>query len=202
MNPDLEGIWEGYRTDSAFATLRREGIRLVPGRGLTAHPAAMLVGEAPGAMENLKRQPFVGPSGVLLGRLLEIAGLAWGDVYVTNVVKYRPPRNATPTEDLVVASVPYLRREYAAVRPSCLVAIGAVAHSVLGAASLRDRPRTHRGHQSVSLSAVAGQHLVIRGGIDYWPMLHPSHVLRNKKVLGPIVEEHWIAFGSWLRGEE
>jgi DNA polymerase len=164
---------------------------------------AMLVGEAPGARENLHGKPFVGPSGILLGRLLALAGLDWEDVYVTNVVKYWPGKgNPTPAGDLVVASVPYLRREYASVKPDCLVAIGSVAHAVLGAASLRDRARKHRGRQAFSLSRVAGQHLVIKGDIDYWAMFHPSHVLRNRKVMGPVVEEHWTRFGAWLRGEE
>lgn len=195
----LEDIWEDYAADPAFATLRREGVRLVRGRGKTEHPVAMLVGEAPGARENLHGKPFVGPSGILLGRLLEVARLSWDDVYVTNAVKYWPGRgNPTPTADLVAAGVRYLRREYAAVQPGCLVAVGAVAHSALGAASLRDR---HHRSRAVPLSSVAGRRLTIGEGVDYWAMYHPSLVLRNRKVMGPIVEQDWLRFGAWLRGE-
>lgn len=196
----LEDIWEDYAADPAFAALRREGVRLCRGRGRTAHPMAMLVGEAPGARENLRGEPFIGPSGILLGRLLGVAGLSWEDVYVTNVVKYWPELrdgSRRPAEDHVVAGVPYLRREYAAVHPDCLVAVGSVAHSVLGAPYLRGS----RGRQSSSLTTVAGKHLNING-VDYWPMYHPSHVLRNRKVMERIVTEHWERFGEWIRTGE
>jgi uracil-DNA glycosylase family 4 len=203
VNADLEEVWEGYRSDPAFESLRREGIRLVPGKGLTSRPLAMLVGEAPGATENLRGEPFVGVSGVLLGRLLEVAGLAWGDVYTTNVVKYRPFRNARPGEDVIMASLPYLRREFAIVAPTALVAVGAVAHSVLGMSSLASRVKGKPGNnRPVSLTSVAGQHFVIRGNVDYWPMLHPSYVLRGGPRMRAVAEEHWANLGKWVRGEE
>ena len=147
----LDDVWEDYVADPAFATLRRPGIRLVPGRGQTSHPRAMLVGEAPGALENLHGRPFIGPWGILLGRMMQVAGLSWADVYATQVVKYWPPLDNgshRPSEDVIVAGASYLRREYAAVQPDCIVAIGAVAHSVLVLiyAILRDqRPYTDLG---------------------------------------------------------
>jgi len=99
----------------------------VPGEGPV--PAdVFLVGEAPGAKEDHQGRPFVGPSGMLLERLLETAGLTRKDVYITSCVKCRPPGNRTPrTLELDTCQENWLNRQIDLVDPKIVVLLGKVA---------------------------------------------------------------------------
>jgi DNA polymerase len=88
---------------------------------------SLVVGEAPGAQEDLKGEPFVGQSGHLLTRLLEKAGVARDTVYITNVVKCRPPDNRDPKPDELVACKPYLLAQIAKIQPNVIVTVGKYA---------------------------------------------------------------------------
>ena len=112
---------------------------IVPGEG---SPTAdvMLVGEAPGASEDEQGRPFVGRSGKLLDELLAEAGLARADVFITNVVKARPPGNRDPQADEVAHHLPWLERQLALIRPQR----GDPARAPR-ARPLRARPQDHRG---------------------------------------------------------
>src|SRR3989442_7458697 len=107
----------------------------VPGEG---PPGAklFLVGEAPGRHEDEQGRPFVGAAGKVLDAALERAGLARRDVFITNVVKCRPPENRKPRADEIAACRPYLVAQVRAVRPSVLVALGDTAFSGLLGASV------------------------------------------------------------------
>lgn len=185
---DLDELYDAYRCDPAFAGLRQEHIRLVPGIG-TREPAALLVGEAPGATENLRQVPFCGPSGKLLRQLMSLAGLSEENSYITNVVKYRPPLNRTPTQQEVIDSLSYLREEYKLLgRPRLVVALGSVAKVALA--------RDIKG----SISNLAGT-MIERKGTAYWFMFHPSYVLRQRNASSTMYEkarQHWVALGEWL----
>lgn len=87
----------------------------------------MFVGEGPGAEEDATGRPFVGPAGQLLDRMIAAMGLTRAECYISNVVKCRPPFNATPRPDEVGACRPYLERQIALVRPRVLVALGRTA---------------------------------------------------------------------------
>ena len=102
---------------------------MVPGEG-SATAAVLLVGEAPGASEDTQGRPFVGRAGRLLDALLAAASLDRGDVYITNVVKARPPGNRDPRADEVAHHEPWLREELAVIRPRLVVPLGrhALAH--------------------------------------------------------------------------
>jgi uracil-DNA glycosylase family 4 len=112
----------------------------VPGEGPV--PAdVFIVGEAPGAKEDRQGRPFVGPSGMILEQLLEVAGLTRTDVYVTSCVKCRPPQNRTPrTLELDTCQENWLNRQIDLVDPKVLVLLGKVAISQLlqEEGSLRD----------------------------------------------------------------
>ena len=113
----------------------------------TGDPSArwMLVGEAPGAEEDLRGEPFVGQAGRLLDAMLAALGLSREQhVYICNVLKCRPPNNRNPLPEEVAACAPYLREQLALVRPQLLVALGRfAAQSLLGTtasiASLRGK---------------------------------------------------------------
>lgn len=125
----------------------------------------MVVGEAPGQKEDLEGVPFVGAAGQLLNRLLEHAGLARGDTFITNIVKCRPPANRDPLPDEVAACAGYLDRQVAAIQPAVILLLGRHAVQRL----LPGLP---------GISQVHGQ-LVERQDRAYVPLYHPAAALYN-----------------------
>jgi uracil-DNA glycosylase family 4 len=95
----------------------------VPGEG-NPHADVLLVGEGPGSSEDAQGRPFVGPAGRLLDELLARAGLRREDVFITNVVKHRPPGNRDPQPDEKEACGDYLERQIAAIQPKLIVTLG------------------------------------------------------------------------------
>lgn len=124
----LRGIYRDYMADPAFAHMRR-GQRLVPGRG-SMFPTLVMVGEAPGEMESISRKPFKGPAGGVLDRLLHDVGLTRSELFITNMVKYRPVigqikvRNRTPTPREIDASRSYVFRELAVFENTHVITFG------------------------------------------------------------------------------
>ncbi|MGH8293976.1 MAG: uracil-DNA glycosylase [Steroidobacteraceae bacterium] len=128
----------------------------------------MVIGEAPGAEEDRRGEPFVGPAGQLLDAMLHAIGLSRAEnVFIANVLKCRPPGNRDPRPEEVAACLPYLRRQIEHVHPRLLLAVGRVAaQNLLGTeASLsRLRGRVHRfGELNTPLV------------VTY----HPAYLLRN-----------------------
>lgn len=126
----------------------------------------MLVGEAPGAEEDERGEPFVGQAGRLLDNMLAAIGLdRTQDVYIANAVKCRPPHNRTPERVELAACLPYLDRQIALVQPRLLVALGRPA-----AQALLDR--------ELAISAARGKRFE-RQGIPVVVTYHPAYLLRN-----------------------
>jgi DNA polymerase len=84
----------------------------------------MFVGEAPGFYEDQQGKPFVGPAGQFLDELLTLAGFTRNDVFITNVVKHRPPANRDPEPDELEACDGFLRAQIAAIQPEVIVTLG------------------------------------------------------------------------------
>jgi uracil-DNA glycosylase family 4 len=97
--------------------------RAVPGEG-NAATEVMFVGEGPGFNEDRQGRPFVGQAGALLGELLASIGWARDEVFITNVVKCRPPGNRDPEPDEIAACAPYLTRQIAVLEPALIVTLG------------------------------------------------------------------------------
>ena len=103
----------------------------VPGEG-PVPGQVFILGEAPGEQEDRKGRPFVGPSGMILGQLLEAAGLTREQVYITSCVKCRPPNNRTPhTNELDTCQENWLNRQLDLVDPKIVVLLGKVAMNQL-----------------------------------------------------------------------
>lgn len=100
----------------------------VPGEG---NPEAeiLFVGEGPGFHEDAQGRPFVGPAGKLLSEMLARAGLKREDVFITNIVKHRPPGNRDPMPDEIAACGEYLERQIAEIKPKLIVTLG--RHSMM-----------------------------------------------------------------------
>ena len=165
-----EDGWEALRTDILGCT--RCGLHATRTQGVVGvgHPRAnwMVIGEAPGAEEDRRGEPFVGRAGQLLDAMLRAIGLSRAEnVYIANVLKSRPPNNRDPRPEEVAACLPYLRRQIALVRPRLLLAVGRIAaQNLLGTEQ--------------SLSRLRGQ--VHRFGELNTPLIvtyHPAYLLRN-----------------------
>jgi uracil-DNA glycosylase len=146
------------------ATLAELSDRLVFGEG---DPDAdlMLVGEAPGEEEDRSGRPFVGPAGQLLDRILASVAIDRDEVYITNMVKFRPPANRAPRPEEIEASLPLLLDQIRAVRPQVIVTLGNVPTQwFLGSKEgiTRARGRWYAWH-----------------GVRVFPMYHPAYLLRN-----------------------
>jgi uracil-DNA glycosylase family 4 len=191
---DLEDLHEAIREDPAFAHLRVGKNPLVPGEGKFQNTTVMIIGEAPGADEVMAGRPFVGASDQVLRQLMQIAGLTAGlstrhdgrhaNCWLTNAIKYRPPRNRTPIWSEIDAARPYLYREWQLIgRPKLVVPVGATGLSTL------------RGKQS-AITAFAGKYYR-QDGITVWPMFHPAYGLRNERMRSEI-ENDWEELAEWM----
>ena len=87
----------------------------------------LIVGEAPGAEEDRRGEPFVGPAGQLLTAMLKAIGLAREQVFIANILKCRPPRNRDPLPEEVACCLPYLQRQIALIKPSLMLVVGRIA---------------------------------------------------------------------------
>jgi uracil-DNA glycosylase len=147
--------------------LARTRKNAVAGEGQLA-AKIMFVGEAPGRSEDEKGRPFVGAAGRILDDLLQKAGIERSQVFITNVVKCRPPNNRVPEEDEVAACRPYLDRQIALIRPKVICILGRTAYaSLLGGSSIT----TNRGK------------IVEKGGQKYFLTYHPAAAIYNKSLL-------------------
>jgi DNA polymerase len=136
------------------------------------NPAArvMLIGEAPGAEEDRKGKPFVGPSGQLLDRMLATIGIDRTSVWITNVIYWRPPGNRTPAPAEIAACQPFLERQIELVRPKVMVFVGGIAARGLlgvreGVTKLRGRRLLYPLADGTTVPALV--------------MFHPAYLLRT-----------------------
>ncbi len=125
----------------------------------------MVVGEAPGFNEDRQGEPFVGAAGHLLDTLLSRIGLGRSDVYITNVLKCRPPQNRDPMPNEVESCSPYLARQLSMIKPKVVLVLG--RHAL-------ERLLPGQG----SISRIHGS-LVRRGDVAYVPLYHPAAALHN-----------------------
>ena len=125
----------------------------------------IFVGEGPGFEEDQQGEPFVGPAGQLLSKIIAAINLNRQKVYICNVVKCRPPHNRNPQTDEINTCMPFLERQIAAIRPTFICALGTIAaQSLLKTAEpiSKLRGRFHDYH-----------------GIKLLPTYHPAYLLRN-----------------------
>jgi DNA polymerase len=148
--------------------------RAVPGVG-PDDADIVFIGEGPGAEEDAQGKPFVGPAGQLLTKIIESVQFRREDVFITNIVKCRPPKNRDPQPDEVAACEPYLKRQLALLHPKVIVALGRHAGSWLAGAqetmgALRNGVRTYEN-------------------IRVFPTYHPAALLRNPQWKRPVWED-------------
>ncbi len=135
----------------------------------------LFIGEAPGQKEDELGRPFVGPAGQLLDELLHSIGLQREDVYISNVVKYRPPGNRDPTPEEKEQCMPWLKREIALIRPRVICPLG----------------RHALGHffPTLSITVVHGKPLALTDSVTIFPIYHPAAALHNPGLRTALAED-------------
>ena len=167
----LEAVAEEIRGHSGCGfEICEQATHLVPGEG-SPDADVVIVGEAPGASEDKSGRPFVGSAGRLLDRLLADAGLAREDVFITNVVKARPPGNRDPKRPEVEHHLPWLLRQLEILQPRVVVPLGrhALAHFAA----------------DEKISEVHGRPIE-RDGRLLFPMYHPAAALHAQRLRGTL----------------
>jgi DNA polymerase len=138
----------------------------VPGEG-PADAKIMLLGQAPGAMENLKGIPFCGRAGKFLDHLLKIAGIDRKKIFVTSPLKCFPPKNRKPKKEEIEACLPWLKKQIEIINPKRFILLGEVAFSVF--------------FPGEKLSNYRGK-WIEKNGKFYFPTYHPAAGLRFPKI--------------------
>ncbi len=155
----------------------------VPGEG-GFEKGILMIGEAPGRNEDLQGRPFVGRAGQLLNELLDSIGLTRDDVFITNIVKCRPPNNRDPAPEEVKACTPYLERQIQVLRPKVIVTLGRHAWKWVC---------EHFGIPYESISKAHGKvfqsSTLLYGVITVIPMYHPAAAIYNKELLPTLKQD-------------
>ena len=153
--------------------LHRGRTRAVPGEG-PEDAGIMFIGEAPGFHEDQQGRPFVGAAGRFLEELLESIGLKREDVFITNVIKCRPPGNRDPLPEEIEACRPYLDRQIELLQPQLVVTLGRFSMA--------------RAFPKARISRIHGQPRKV-GGVIYYPMYHPAAALHQPGLRRTVVED-------------
>lgn len=145
----------------------------VPGEG-PEDARILLIGEAPGFNEDRQGRPFIGAAGKFLDQLLGVAGMKREDVFITNIVKCRPPNNRDPQPDEIEACSKWLSRQIELIAPEVIVTLG--RHSM------------NRFIPGATISRIHGDPRVI-DGITVVPMFHPAAALHQERYRSLIVAD-------------
>ena len=145
----LEELYQLCQKTTMLKTDLKEA-NLVFGTG-NYHANLMLIGEAPGEQEDKQKEPFVGRSGQLLNKMIESIQLKREQVYITNVLKYRPKNNRTPNENEVAIGLPFLLRQIELVNPKIILCLGKAAmEAILKFKGAINSKRSHLSYLKVN----------------------------------------------------
>ena len=194
----MPGLQAVYREMQAFfkPLWPGEDKPLVLGEGKSDRPVLMLIGEAPGETEVLKRRPFVGKAGKNLDEFLSLARLNREDIFVSNAVKIRPTetgptgrtRNRAPNREELSLFVPWLMKEIAAVRPRALVTLGNVPLKALT-------------DSKATVGDCHGQWLSSSAGIPLFALYHPASII-YRRALEPVYRQDVLTLAESIKERE
>lgn len=170
---ELDSIKQKILHDNVCPELAAQATQLVFGDG---DPAAELVfiGEAPGKNEDLQGIPFVGAAGRFLNEMLEMIDMKREDIYITNIVKYRPPNNRDPLPEEKTAFMPYLESQLEVIQPVLVITLGRHSLNCF-------LPDLH-------ISQVHGQPKRYKG-LVYLPLFHPAAALYNGSMRQTLIDD-------------
>jgi len=169
----LEELKAKILADGVCTDLAATATQLVFGDG-NPHADIVFIGEAPGKNEDLQGIPFIGAAGKFLNEMLATIGLKREDIYITNIVKYRPPNNRDPLPEEKEAFLPYLQAQLEIIQPTIVVTLG--RHSMN--CFLPD----------LQISKVHGQPKRYKGQV-YLPLFHPAAALYNGGMRQTLIDD-------------
>lgn len=169
----LDTIQAKIVADKVCEDLAKQATQLVFGDG-SAEADLVFIGEAPGKNEDEQGKPFVGAAGKFLNEMLAMIGLKREDVYITNIVKYRPPNNRDPFPDEKQAFLPYLMQQLEVIKPKLIVMLGRHAMESL--------------LPGLKISQVHGQPKRAKGKV-YLPLFHPAAALYNGSMRQTLIDD-------------
>jgi DNA polymerase len=179
--PALDALRDEILATHVTPELEAGAIQLVMGDG-NPNADIVFIGEAPGKQEDEQGLPFVGASGKFLNEMLAAAGLKREDVYITNIVKYRPPNNRDPLPEEKKEFWPYLMRQLEIIKPKVVITLG--RHS--GAAFIPDLVISRDHGHSRTVKYHDYEFLVI-------PLYHPAAALYNGSMRQVLIDDFLAA---------
>ncbi|HSX06164.1 MAG TPA: uracil-DNA glycosylase [Candidatus Saccharimonadia bacterium] len=169
----LDGLKARIEAEDPAPELRKGATQLVFGDG-NAETDVVFIGEAPGKNEDEQGKPFVGAAGKFLNEMLEMIHLERKDIYITNIVKYRPPNNRDPLPDEKNAFLPYLQEQLAIIQPKLIVTLGRHSMDVLlpglKISQVHGSPKRYKEHV-------------------YLPLFHPAAALYNGGMRQTLIDD-------------
>lgn len=169
----LDGVRDKILAEDPAPDLRHDATQLVFGDG-NPDAEVVFIGEAPGKSEDEQGLPFVGAAGRFLNEMLEMVGLERSDVYITNIVKYRPPGNRDPYPDEKAAFLPYLHAQLEVIKPKLVITLGRHSLEVLV--------------PGLKISQCHGQPKRYNGQV-YLPLFHPAAALYNGAMRATLTDD-------------
>jgi len=169
----LDELKERIEQANITPELKKQATQLVFGDG-NAEADIVFIGEAPGKNEDEQGKPFVGAAGKFLNEMLEMIGLQRENIYITNIVKYRPPNNRDPLPDEKEAFLPYLQEQLDIIAPKLIVTLGRHSMDVL--------------LPGLKISQVHGQPKRYKDQV-YLPLFHPAAALYNGGMRQTLIDD-------------
>lgn len=170
----LDAIKQQILNDNVTPELRDQATQLVLGVG-NPNADIVFIGEAPGKTEDEQGEPFVGASGKFLNEMLAMIDLKREDIYITNIVKYRPPDNRDPTPDEKKTFLPYLQSQLEVIKPKVVITLG--RHSLNCFLPDLQISKVHGQPKRVKLSLKQNSDDVLE--VVIMPLYHPAAALYN-----------------------
>ncbi len=174
----LNTLYSSYSNCNGCHFKMPRATQIVFGAG-NSNAKLLFIGEAPGKEEDIQGKPFVGRSGKLLNRIFDAVGIARSDVFITNIVKCRPPNNRRPLPQEIATSKPLLFEQIKIIRPLVICTLGSAAlEGLLGT--------------TVKITRTRGKKLTWNS-TTLIPTYHPAYILRNPKELQALVDDIRLA---------
>lgn len=169
----LDELKEKIITDKVCVELADQATQLVFGDG-NPDSEMVFIGEAPGKNEDIQGKPFVGAAGKFLNQMLEMINIKREDVYITNIVKYRPPNNRDPLPEEKAEFMPFLDQQISIIQPKLVITLGKHSLSCF--------------LPQLKISEVHGQPKRFKGRV-YLPLFHPAAALYNGGLRQTLIDD-------------
>lgn len=183
------------KVSAANLPLKDTATNLVFGKG-NSNAEIMILGEAPGANEDLQGIPFVGAAGKELDKLLNLINLTLDDIYVANILKYRPPNNRDPNPDEIRAHTPFLIEQIKIIQPKFIVTLGNYATKFVLADCVPNDMKKIGGitslHGNVIVKNIEGLNVKV------FPLYHPAAVIYRREWYKDL-EADFLKLGELLK---